>query len=250
LTTRYHVGTSGWHYEEWGGGLFYPEGLPKDRWLEFYARRFDTVEVNNTFYRLPKEEVTTGWGRQAPAGFQFTMKASRRITHEQRLKDCESIVTTFLSRFRAVGDGHTGAILYQLPPYQRRDDALLEGFLKLLPRDLRHAFEFRHRSWAAPECLDLLRRYGAALCIHDMPGVECPVEATTHFAYFRFHGNATATEGDYSDEELRTWAARIRNIGASVERVFVYFDNDEAARALANAQTLRDLLAQQGPPTV
>ena len=166
--------------KEWGRGHFYPKDLPKDRWLPFYARHFDTVEVNNTFYRLPKEEVARGWGRQTPEGFLLTLKASRRITHQQRLRDCEELLTAFLDRTRAIGKDHIGSVLYQLPPYMRRDDGLLESFLALLPTDIRHAFEFRHRSWFEPQCLDLLRRYGVGLCVHDMPGAECPV-ATNRF---------------------------------------------------------------------
>ena len=214
----YHVGTSGWHYEEWGRGHFYPKDLPTDRWLPFYARHFDTVEVNNTFYRLPKEEVARGWGRQTPEGFLLTLKASRRITHQQRLRDCEELLTAFLDRTRAIGKDHIGSVLYQLPPYMRRDDGLLESFLALLPTDIRHAFEFRHRSWFEPQCLDLLRRYGAGL--------------------------GTVQEGDYSDEELRTWAERIRKAAIDLDHIFVYFDNDEEGRALSNAQTLRDLLKE------
>ena len=244
MGTVYHVGTSGWHYDEWGHGLFYPQELPKSRWLRFYAQRFDTVEINNTFYRLPTEEVPKSWGEQAPEGFRFAMKASRRITHERRLRDCEEYLDIFLSRVRAVGEGHIGPVLYQLPPYMRRDDGLLEGFLKLLPRDMLHAFEFRHRSWFDPQALELLGRYGAGLCVHDMPAAECPITVTASFAYFRLHGLGGATEGEYSDDELRRWEKDIRDAAGGLEQAFIYFDNDEEGRALSNAETLRGLLSQ------
>ncbi len=238
----FHIGTSGWHYDEWGHGVFYPKGLPKDQWLAFYAQHFDTVEINNTFYRLPKTEVTEAWGKQVQDGFRFTMKASRSITHVNRLRDCGEMTETFASRFRGIGEGRAGAILYQLPPYQRRDDSLLEAFLEALPLGLMHAFEFRHKSWFADDALGLLNRHNAGLCVHDMPEVKCPVTATASFAYIRLHGEGTETEGDYSDDELAIWAERARSISGNVDRVFVYFDNDTEGRALANARSLREML--------
>ncbi|MCX8125624.1 MAG: DUF72 domain-containing protein, partial [Dehalococcoidia bacterium] len=170
---------------------------------------FDTVELNASFYRLPRESTFAGWREAVPGGFSFAVKASRFITHIKRLRDVESELKLFLSRAGVLQD-RLGPVLYQLPPGLKRDPGLLEAFLKLLPRELKHAFEFRNREWLDDAIFDLMRRYGACFCVFDMPGLTPPVAATADFAYVRFHGHTALYYSSYSDEELADWAGRIR----------------------------------------
>ncbi len=234
------VGTSGWHYEHWQG-LFYPPELDRSRWLEHYSRRFGTVEINNSFYRMPSETAFTAWRRATPESFVFAVKASRYITHIKRLRDSRTPVDNFIARARLLGS-KLGPVLYQLPPGLPRDDARLEAFLQILPRGVRHVFEFRHESWLVPEVLALLRRHSAGFCVFDMPGLQCPLAATAKFAYIRFHGSTALYSTRYTDEELAGWAERLRGLDAGVEDMYIYFNNDARAYAVENAVKLKELL--------
>lgn len=238
MASRFWIGTSGFSYPHWRE-RFYPRGLPSSRWLPFYASHFPTVELNVTFYRLPKEGAFEKWRQETPPGFRFAVKASRFITHLKKLKGIEEALETFIGRARFLGH-KLGPILYQLPPNLHRNDDLLEDFLRLLPADLDHAFEFRHSSWLKPEVFDLLRRHGAGFCAMHLVGLPCPVVATASFAYLRFHGSEGLYYGCYSDEELRQWAEKIAGLG--VGRVYAYFNNDADAHAVHNAQALACLL--------
>ena len=231
---RYFIGTSGWVYPHWRG-LFYPEGVPQGRWLEFYARHFSTVELNNSFYHLPSERAFLRWKETTPPGFRFSVKVSRLITHLKKLRNVEAPLENFLSRARLLGE-KLGPLLYQTPPNLHRDLALLESFLRLLPRDLRHVFEFRHQSWLEEEVYELLGLYGVGFCIYDMPGLTTRVLATAPYAYIRFHGATGLYYSCYSDGELEQWAQRIRALPA--RDVFIYFNNDAEAHAVANARAL------------
>lgn len=162
------VGCSGWNYRHWRG-RFYPDGLPVKAWLSFYAEQFDTVEINNSFYRLPKAETFDAWRRQAPSNFVYSVKANRFLTQAKKLKDCAEPVGRMMSPVRHLG-GTLGPILYQLPPNLRINLARLAEFLALLPRDLTHVFEFRESSWYVPATIALLERYNASFCCHDMTG--------------------------------------------------------------------------------
>jgi uncharacterized protein YecE (DUF72 family) len=244
MATVYYIGTSGWQYEDWRG-VFYPGDLPKGRWLEFYTTRFRTVELNNSFYHLPSEKAFTSWRDRTPPGFLFAVKASRFITHIKRLRNTEEPLENFLSRARLLGD-KLGPILYQLPPGMRRNEELLEGFLKTLPGGLLHTVEFRNASWYHEGVLALLERYNVAFCIHDMQGCESPVVATADFAYVRFHGTLGLYYGSYSDEELEEWAGRLRTIGGRVRAVYVYFNNDVAGYAVKDAANLARMLEGGG----
>jgi uncharacterized protein YecE (DUF72 family) len=240
---RYYIGTSGWHYDDWRG-RFYPEKLPKAQWLEFYAGRFNTLELNNTFYRLPKESVFQNWHDASPEGFIFSVKVSRFITHIKRLKDCEDEVDKFMSRASLLQE-KLGPILYQLPPGRHRDDEVLVNFLSILPRGMKHVIEFRHESWFTEEVFEILRRYHAGFCVFDMPKLSSPLVATADFAYIRFHGSGSLYSSCYSDEELAGWAEKIAELSEKHERVFIYFNNDVAGYALENAATIRDYLDRQ-----
>jgi uncharacterized protein YecE (DUF72 family) len=238
--TTYLIGTSGFVYKHWQGE-FYPPDLPQSKWLEFYAQCFATVELNNTFYRLPSEASFRRWRETPPSQFLYAVKASRFITHIKRLHNVEESLETFLSR-ACLLEEKLGPLLYQLPPSMHRDDTRLEAFLKLLPQELSHVFEFRHESWCDTGVFDLLQRYNVGFCIYDMPSFTTPVVATTNFAYIRFHGSTGMYGGCYSDEELATWAERIANLGRDFRTVYIYFNNDAEGFAIRNALTLREQL--------
>ncbi len=238
--TGMHVGCSGWHYDDWRGRV-YPAGLARTRWLAYYSGIFDTVELNNTFYRLPGESAVTRWFEATGSDFVFAVKGSRYITHVRRLKDVEPAVQQFIERLSALGN-KLGPILWQLPPSMRRDDGRLETFLRLLPRSSRSVIEFRHSSWRNEDIYSLLRGYGVALCLVDMPGFRSAAIATTGFIYVRFHGADSLYSSCYESEQLERWAADIRDLSQGVRPVYAYFNNDVNAYAVDNALTLRRLL--------
>jgi uncharacterized protein YecE (DUF72 family) len=242
------IGTSGWHYEHWKE-RFYPAGLPKSKWLLHYARHFDTVEINNTFYRLPKQQSVENWHKQAPAGFLYTVKANRYMTHIKRLKDVSEPLVRF---FDTVGllEEKLGPILYQLPPNLHKDLDLLQSFIKLLPKKRIAVFEFRHDSWYSEDTYKLLKKSNAAFCIHDMPGKQSPRVVTADVIYIRFHGTAGRYSGNYSKSALQEWADWIKDNLRGIRRVYAYFNNDYNAYAVNNARQLKDqfsnrLLAEQ-----
>jgi uncharacterized protein YecE (DUF72 family) len=238
---RYYIGTSGWHYDDWRG-RFYPEKLPKAKWLEFYARHFPTVELNNTFYRLPSEAAFTNWYDSSPPGFTYAVKVSRFITHIKRLKDCNEAVTNFMSRAGILKE-KLGPLLYQLPPSMHRNDDRLALFLSGLSPEFRHVIEFRHESWLTEDVFDILRKYHAGICVFDMPESTCPLLATADFAYIRFHGSDSLYSSCYSDEELSDWAKRIIDLAKNLDSVYIYFNNDVQGFALRNAEAIRLFLA-------
>lgn len=235
-----HIGTSGWHYDHWRG-RFYPEKLSKTRWLEFYAKHFTTVELNNSFYRLPSENAFANWRDSSPAGFTFATKVSRFITHIKRLKNTQEAMETFLSRAKILED-KLGPLLYQLPPNMHRNDGILEAFVSGLPQGIKHVIEFRHQSWFEEEIFKILRRYNIGFCVFDMPDLDCPVVATADFAYMRFHGSTWLYGSCYSDKELADWVKRLTNLAINLKAIYIYFNNDAEAFAVRNALTLRDYL--------
>jgi len=236
------IGTSGWIYRHWRG-VFYPPVLPTSRWFAHYAQHFDTVEINNTFYRLPSEEAFDTWRRQAPPGFVYAIKASRYLTHRKKLKDAAEPLQNLLGRARRLGP-HLGPILYQLPPHWRADPGRLREFLALLPRDLRHVFEFRDPTWCDEAIRALLSEARVGTCLHDMHGFDCPAWVTGRVVYVRFHGpSAVKYAGSYAAAHLRTWAERLRAFQESGHDVYAYFNNDEGGHAVANARELRRLVA-------
>ena len=239
------IGTSGWVYPHWRH-VFYPPDLPQKQWFVHYARYFDTVEINNTFYRLPSEATFDAWRQQAPAGFVYAVKASRYITHVRRLRECAEPVEHFLSRARRLGP-HLGPILYQLPPRWKPNLERLAQFLTLLPPDLVHVFEFRDERWFIPEVFDLLREHRVGFCIFHMPDLETPLEVTSNVVYIRLHGAGALYMGSYPDEALRLWAERIQGWWASGLQVYVYFNNDAFGNAVRNALTLKEMLEDSRP---
>ncbi len=234
------IGTSGWVYPHWRG-VFYPDGLPTARWLDYYTRHFRTVELNNSFYRLPSEGAFRAWGEAAPEGFLFAVKANRFITHMKKLKDAAEPLERFLGRARLLGD-RLGPILYQLPPRWKCNLARLREFLSLLPPDLLHAFEFRDRSWLNEDVFALLEKHGAAFCVISMPDFPCPLRATAPFVYIRMHGSGVVYGGCYSEDELRRWAEHIEGFLGEGRDVYVYFNNDAFGYAVENARRLGGML--------
>ena len=238
---RARVGCSGWQYKHWRGD-FYPADLPQSRWFEHYAATFDTVEINNSFYRLPERETFAAWGRRAPMGFLFAVKASRFLTHMKKLKEPEEPIDRLFARMRALGR-HLGPVLYQLPPGFRADRDRFAHFLDALPRDARHVVEFRDPSWYSAEIFELLERHGVALCLHDMPGSATGRERVGPFVYVRFHGTTAKYGGGYRSERLTAWAAWL-NAQRDVD-VFAFFNNDMGGHAPRDALTLRRALEER-----
>ncbi len=229
------VGTSGYNYPEWRGS-FYPEKFPTTRMLPYYAERFRTVEINYTFYRTPNEKILAGWSRETPQGFKLTLKAPKRITHEARLRDCSELLHFFLETAATLGP-KLGALLFQLPPFLRKDVALLDGFLAELPDGLCAAFEFRHKSWWDDEVLTRLQAKNLALCVADSEKLSAPVEITADYAYFRLRD-----EG-YTPEQIAQWARTIHAKTAQCRDVFVYFKHEEAGKGPQFARLLLESLA-------
>jgi uncharacterized protein YecE (DUF72 family) len=216
------VGTSGYNYPEWRGS-FYPEKMPTAKMLPYYAERLRTVEINNTFYRMPTEKTIAGWDAATPPHFRLTLKAPQRITHLARLRDCADAVRHFLHVAMGLGP-KLGMLLFQLPPYLRRDLPLLQRFTAMLPESCAAAFEFRHASWLDASIFEHLRARGLALCIADSERLSTPVEVTAPRAYFRLRD-----EG-YTPADLTRWAATIREATAACTDVFVYFKHEEAGK--------------------
>ena len=232
------IGTSGWHYADWQG-RFYPDKLPKSKWLEHYVKHFDTVEINNTFYHQPKEQTFQNWYKQAPKGFLYTIKASRFITHIKRLKDPQEALERFFKGATLLKE-NLGPILYQLPPSFHKDLDRLRTFLKTLPKKQTAVFEFRHKSWFSQDTYELLNEFNAGFCIHDMPGMKVPRVVTSDTIYIRFHGPTGRYQGNYSKFALRDRAKWIKDNLKGKKAVFCYFNNDYNAYAINNAKTLKE----------
>lgn len=235
-----HIGTSGWHYKHWIGP-FYPPGMRPPHMLRWYAERFDTVEINNSFYRLPAETAFEIWCRETTRDFCFAVKASRYITHNRKLMDPESAKEKFISLVEKLGK-RLGPILFQLPPSWKVNAERLDQFLAALPRTHRYAFEFRNPTWNVAPVYEALRRHNVAYCIYELAGFQSPMEITANFTYVRLHGPGNKYQGNYSGQVLRNWAKRIEVWGRELEHVFVYFDNDQAGFAPKNALELKQLI--------
>lgn len=229
------IGTSGYQYDHWKG-VFYPEDLPKTRWLAHYMGHFDTVEVNNTFYNLPAEKTFDAWHDAAPPGFRYALKFSRYGSHMKKLKDPQDSIGHFLARADRL-KAYAGPILVQLPPRWHADPGRLRAFLEAAPRRYRWAVEMREPSWLSDEIYGVLEDHDAALCIHDMLA-DHPRRLTADWTYVRFHGDHY--QGSYSEAELEDWAGRIRGwLGDGID-VHAYFNNDEEGHAVRNALDLRE----------
>jgi uncharacterized protein YecE (DUF72 family) len=238
------VGTSGFHYEHWRG-TFYPEALPARRWLEYYVDHFPCVEINGSFYGLPRPATVARWVEQSPPGFRFALKAWQQITHRKKLKDAGPAVAAFFQAIEGFGEA-AGPILFQLPPRFGQDLPRLEEFFELLPEGYRYAFEFRDPSWHSPELRRLLERHGAAFCIYELAGFSSPLWASSDLIYVRLHGpSASAYAGDYSPRTLRRWAEQAAAWRAEGREVWIFFDNDQAGYAAKNALELLEMVGER-----
>ena len=240
--TSIRIGCSGWNYPHWRNGVFYPPRCPARSWLEFYARHFDTVEVNATFYRLPRKDAVAKWVEETPDDFLFAVKASRYLTHMKRLTDLEQGLRRFYERIEPlVRSPKLGPVLWQLPGNFHRDDERLAGALEPLPPG-RHCFEFRHESWFVAEVYELLDRHGVALVIGDAP--NRPFQAhvlTADWTFIRFHHGRRGRHSNYSERELEAWARRIERWAHDAD-VYAYFNNDRNGYAVRNGLWLKKRL--------
>lgn len=239
------VGTSGWHYPHWRE-RFYPRGLAPGEWLRHYAGAFDTVELNNSFYRLPSESAFLSWREQTPPGFLFAVKASRYITHMKRLLDAGPALDELMRHAERLGD-KLGPVLFQLPPHMSYDPERLEAFLSLLPRGHRFAFEFRDPAWLDAATYSLLREHGCALCVADSPRLPAVKETTADFVFLRFHGGRACADSLYTGEELDGWARTARAWLKKGFDVYAYFNNDAYGYALSNAEYFRKKATLEAP---
>lgn len=238
MRSQIRIGTSGWIYNHWRG-LFYPADLPSSKWFSHYARYFDTVEINNTFYRLPPAATFDAWQRQAPPSFLYAVKANRFLTHMKKLQGPMEPIERLLSHVRRLG-ALLGPILYQLPPHWRKDLRRLAEFFAVLPDDLTHVLEFRERTWLAADTRDLLQARGVSICIHDILPRH-PRWVTGRSVYLRFHG--VRYYGNYRRDRLRRWAEWISAQANDGRAVYAYFNNDIGGHAVRNALTLKELVA-------
>jgi uncharacterized protein YecE (DUF72 family) len=228
------VGTSGYNYTEWKGS-FYPRDLPQAKMLPYYAARFQTVEINYTFYRMPTEKLVAGWAAQTPSAFKLTLKAPRRITHDSRLRDCAVPLAAFCGVAGSLGN-KLGTLLFQLPPTAKKDLSLFDAFLADLPPGARAAFEFRHASWLDDDVFERLQRRNLALCVADSEKMSTPPVVTADYAYFRLRD-----EG-YTEADIARWAATIARETSRCCDVFVYFKHEDEGKGPELARLLMDYL--------
>jgi uncharacterized protein YecE (DUF72 family) len=237
---RIFVGTSGWHYKHWIG-TFYPPETKLHEQFNIYKQTFSTVEINNSFYRLPSPETFESWRKESPDNFLFVVKASRYITHQKKLKDPEDTTKRFFENVRYLKE-KLGPILFQLPPTWKKNTERLEDFLRVLPKKFQYVFEFRNSTWYDEDIFSLLKKYNCAFCIYEIGGHMAPAKVTADFVYVRLHGPGNKYQGSYSQEQLAQWAKQCRDWQQQGIDVFVFFDNDEQGYAAFNAQTLQEIM--------
>ena len=235
-----YISTSGWSYNHWAS-TFYPKGIPSNEWLQFIAAKFNTVEVNMSFYRTPSEKILMKWREKTPDDFIFVIKMNRFITHLLKLKNVEEPLRRNIQRYKLLGN-KLGVILHQLPPSLKKDIGLLKDFLELLPKDIRHAVEFRNDTWICKETFTILEKFNVAYCIVSAPKLKCELRVTSNFSYIRFHGVDKWYKYNYTDKELEWWAEKICSFMKKGIDVFAYFNNDFEAYAPFNALRLRELV--------
>ena len=241
-----HIGTSGWHYPHWRGSFYPPELAEKD-WLNYYAEHLPTVEINNSFYRLPSVETLKKWRDTVPEEFIFTVKASRYLTHYKKLKDPQPTLSKFLSRVRVL-EKKLAVILFQLPPRWSCNAERLKHFVAVLPKDYRYAFEFRDPSWFNEEIDEILAAQEMAFCIYELAGQLSPPKITTNLIYLRLHGPDGAYRGQYNLTTLSRWAGAFSTWTSQGKEIYCYFDNDEWGYAPQDALNLQGMLERNVIP--
>jgi uncharacterized protein YecE (DUF72 family) len=237
---NYFLGTSGWMYNHWKGP-FYPNDIDNERMLEYYSQELNTVEVNNTFYKLPKKQVVQKWKANTPKNFVFSIKANRYITHMKNLKDGREPVGNLINSIRFLGD-KLGPILFQLPPQWNLNYERIKEFIEILPDQYNYVFELRNPTWYVDKVYELLREHNIGLCIHDISGEPSPQVITADFLYIRFHGPHGNYHNKYSLEHLEEWTGKITSWLEEDLTIYAYFNNDAYGRAIKNVKQLGDLL--------
>lgn len=243
---RVFVGTSGYNYKHWSEGVFYPKKLPQRKWLEYYGETFNTVELNVTFYRLPKTETFEGWRQRTEPNFGFAVKGSRYITHVKKFKECEEPVKLFFAHASALKN-KLEVVLWQLPPNLKLNLKKLEQFCSLLKnlvssKNTRQSFEFRHQTWFCREVYELLKNYNFSLCIAHSSRYPRDEVVTADFVYLRFHGGEVLYGSKYSDDELHSWASKAKMWLKSGKDIYAYFNNDAYGYAVKNAETFKEMI--------
>ena len=239
------VGTSGWSYPYWKGN-FYPAGFPQKEQFNYYLRFFRTVEINNSFYKLPSAETFSTWAAAVPDGFLYAVKASRYITHMKKLKDPVQSLEKFMHAVNFLED-RLGPILFQLPPFWKLNLDRLREFLEVLPKGYRYAFEFRNESWYDERVYELLAAHNIAFCIYELEYHQSPVPLTADFVYVRLHGPEGKYAGSYSDEALQEWCKQAKEWQSQGKDVYIYFDNDQNGYAGFNARALKEMVERNEP---
>jgi uncharacterized protein YecE (DUF72 family) len=240
IRKQIHVGTSGWNYRHWKGVL-YPENMKTSEWLPFYARRFATVEINNTFYRMPEKETLETWRDSVPPEFVFSLKASRYITHMKKLKDSLDPVERLMESIRLFGK-KLGPVLFQLPPKWKCNPDRLDSFLSVLPSGPRYTLEFRHETWFNPEVYHILEHHNAAFCLYHLDKRMSPKKVTADFVYIRLHGPEGPYKGAYDNRALAGWTGAMTAWAGQGREIFCYFDNDQHGYAVKNALALKQMI--------
>jgi uncharacterized protein YecE (DUF72 family) len=237
---KIHIGTSGWHYSHWSG-VFYHEGMKEKEYLEYYSGFFDTVEINSSFYHLPLRTTFARWKEITSENFIFSVKASRYITHQKKLKDAAESVSLFLERTENLEE-KLGMILFQLPPGWDFNRESFAEFLEKLPVGRKYAFEFRNHGWINDSVFQLLSSHKMTFCVFDLEGYTTPKQVTSNQVYVRLHGPGGAYQGSYSEEALSEWANDLGEWSSRGIDVFCYFNNDQAGYAVKNAMRLSEIL--------
>ncbi len=234
------VGTSGFYYNHWIG-KFYPEGTKKSDFFKFYIEKFNTLELNSTFYRVPPVKTVENWAKRCGEDFKFSVKMWRKVTHYKKLKDVEEDLKFFFERISHFKE-KLGVILIQLPPSIHKEVSFLEGFINLLPGNFRYAIEFRHKSWFSDEILSLLKKYRIAFCSVSMRGLPDDIFKTTDFIYYRFHGKTSLYNYNYSENELKNFSEKLKSKSSDVNDCYIFFNNDFNSYAPYNAMLLKKLI--------
>jgi uncharacterized protein YecE (DUF72 family) len=236
---KIYIGTSGWHYKHWKG-TFYPGDIKEAEQFAFYKKHFSTVEINNSFYRLPNGKTFKAWKEAAPGGFIFSVKASRYITHMKKLKADKVSLNKFFTRTGKL-ENKLGPILFQLPPHWKINAERLQDFLQRIPKGYRYTFEFRNESWHEEKIFDILKKHNCAFCIYELAKHLTPLQVTADFIYIRLHGPGDKYQGSYTTAQLKKWAQQCRKWQLSGKDVYVYFDNDQKGYAAFNAKKLKQI---------
>ena len=237
---KIYIGTAGWNYKHWQG-VFYPQDLAQSKWLDYYVDYFSTVEINNSFYNLPKPKTLEKWYNSVPDDFEFSVKASRYITHMKKLKAPRDAVKRFINHMKSL-KGKSAVILFQLPPRWKFNGERLRSFIKLLPDDYLYTFEFRDKSWWNEETFEILESNNSAFCIYELAGTHTPLQITADFVYLRLHGPDGAYEGSYDQATLEQWADKFEQWLGDEHSIYCYFDNDQNGYAVKNAMSLKNMI--------